>query len=89
MLQCLSSIGLWPITFAIEASITKFQNAVNYHLLLPSGRSLFHDCGGGEGCPLLQEFVNIKVSTQDAMDRFEWIDITGLGAEARNEFLLM
>lgn len=89
LLQCLGSIGLWPITLAIEASITNFQNAVNNLLLLPSGRSLFHDCTAGEGCPLLQEFVNIKASTQDAMDRFEWIDITDLGAEARSEFLLM
>lgn len=89
LLQCLRSIGLWPITFALEASITNFQNAVNDLLILPSGRSLFHDCTAREDCPLLQEFVNIKASTQDAMDSFEWIDITDLGAEARSEFLLM
>lgn len=89
LLQCLGNIGLWPITFAIEASIANFQNAVNDLLLLPSGRSLLHDCTAGEGCPLLQEFVNIKASTQDVMDLFEWIDITDLGAEARSEFLLI
>lgn len=89
LLQCLGSIGLWPITFAIEASIANFQNAVNDLLLLPSGRSLLHDCTAGQGCPLLQEFVNIKASTQDVMDLFEWIDITDLGAEARSEFLWM
>lgn len=89
LLRCFDAIGLWPITSAIEASITDFQNAVNDHLLLPSGRSLFHHCTAGEGCPLLQEFVYIKVSTQNAMDHFKWIDITDLGAEARSEFLLL
>lgn len=89
LLQCLGSIALWPITISMENSITDFQNTVNNNLLLPSGRSPFHDCTAGEVCPLLQEFVTIKVSTQDAMDSFEWIDITDLGAEARSEFLLI
>lgn len=89
LLECLGTIGLWPITCAVDASIGNFQNAVNDLLLLPSGRSLLHDCTAGEVCPLLEEFVNIKASTQDVMDCFEWIDITDLGAEARSEFLLL
>lgn len=89
LLRCFGATGLWPITSAIEASITNFQNAVNNHLLLPSGRSLFHYCAAAGKCPLLQEFVNIQVSTQNAIDHFEWIDITDLGAEARSEFLLL
>lgn len=62
LLRCFGASGLWPITFAIEASISNFQNAVN-NLLLPFGRSLFHTCLDGAVCPLLQEFVHIQVST--------------------------
>lgn len=73
----------------MDASIANFQNAVNHIILAPSGRSPFHDCMDGEICPLLREFITIKASTQDAIDSFQWIDITDLGAEARSEFLLM
>lgn len=88
LLHCFDSIGLWPITRAIEASILDFQNAVDI-LLQPSGGSLFHDCVAEDRCPLLQEFVKIKSSTQAVMDNFKWIEITDMCPEARSEFLLM